>query len=265
MIGHARLSPGIALGWALLLTMALYSANVAIGLLLGASNFAVLVGGPVELAIIWPAARLLGKIYADGEPRRDMALVPVSPLELVIGASLGVILHLPVGYLSALVERRYPTPPRQLELELAMLTPSTPAMAIGMFLSIALLVAFVEEIYFRGALFTALGRSNPAFVGLWTTSLAFAIMHPKPRDWAALFVVALVLGELRRRAASVWPGIVLHAAFNATTLLVVFITRPAQISPQEGSAPLAITGGLLIVSGVILFGRVASRRLSEVS
>jgi membrane protease YdiL (CAAX protease family) len=162
--------------------------------------------------------------------------------------------------LSALVERRYPTPPRQLELELAMLTPSTPAMAIGMFLSIALLVAFVEEIYFRGALFTALGRSNPAFVALWTTSIAFAIMHPKPRDWASLFVVAVVLGELRRRASSVWPGIVLHAAFNATTLLVVFITRPAEIKPQEGSWPLAAMGTVLVVSGVILFGRVAARR-----
>jgi membrane protease YdiL (CAAX protease family) len=264
MIGQARLTPAIALGWAMLLTMALYSANVAIGLLLGPSNFAVLIGGPVELAIIWPAAKLLGKIYGDGDPRRDMALGPVSPVELLIGASLGVILHLPVGYLSALVERRYPTPPKQLELELAMLTPSTLPMAIGMFLSIALLVAFVEEIYFRGALFTALGRSNPAFVGLWTTSIAFAIMHPKPRDWAALFVVAVVLGELRRRASSVWPGIALHAAFNATTLLVVFVTRPAEIKPQEGSWPLAAMGSVLLVSGVVLFGRVAERRLTEV-
>jgi len=183
----------------------------------------------------------------------------------VIGASLGVLLHLPVGYLSALVERRFPTPSRSLELELAMLTPSSPAMAVGMFLSIALLVAFIEELYFRGALFTALRRSNAAFVALWTTSIAFAVMHPKPRDWAALFVVALVLGELRRRGGSVWPGIALHAAFNATTLLVVFVTRPRQVNLQEGSWPLAIMGSALVVSGVILFGRVASRRLGEQS
>lgn len=261
----ARLSPGIALGWALLLTLALYSANVALGLLLGPTNIAVVVGGPIELLLIWPAARLLAKLYGRGDLRRDLALGGVSPVELAIGASLGVILHLPVGYLSALVERRFPTPQRSLELELAMLTPSSPAMAAAMFLSIALVVAFIEELYFRGALFTALGRSNPAFVALWTTSIAFAIMHPKPRDWAALFVVALVLGELRRRGGSVWPGIALHAAFNATTLLVVFVTRPSQVNPQEGSWQLGSLGCVLVVSGVILFGRVAVRRLGELS
>lgn len=265
MIGQAKLSPGIALGWALLLTLGLYSANVAIGLLLGPSNLAVLIGGPVELLLIVPASRLLAKVYGRGDERGDLALGRVSPVELVIGASLGVLVHLPVGYLSALVERRFPTPPRALELELAMLTPSSPAMAIGMFLSIALLVAFVEELYFRGALFTALERGNPGFVALWTTAIAFALMHPKPRDWAALFVVALVLGELRRRGGSVWPGVALHAAFNATTLLFVFITRPTEVKPQEGSWPLALMGAVLTVSGVVLFGRVAGRRRGEVT
>lgn len=265
MIGHQRLSPGIALGWALLLTLALYTANVAIGLLLGPSNLAVAIGGPVELLLIWPAAKLLGKIYGQDDPRRDLALGVAAPLELVLGASLGVLLHLPVGYLSALVERRFPTPQKALELELAMLTPSSPAMAIAMFLSIALVVGFIEEVYFRGALFTALQRGNAAFVASWTTSIAFALMHPKPRDWAPLFVVALVLGELRRRAGSVWPGVALHAAFNATTLLFVFITRPTEVKPEESSWLLASMGSVLVVSGVVLFGRVAGRRLGEVS
>lgn len=265
MIGQAKLTPGVALGWALLLTLVLYSANVAIGLLLGPSNLAVAVGGPVELFLIWPAARLLGKVYGHDEPRRDFALGAASPLELLLGASLGVLVHLPVGYLSALVERRFPTPQKSLELELSMLTPSSPAIAVAMFLSIALLVAFVEEVYFRGALFMALSRGSTTFVALWTTSVAFALMHPKPRDWAPLFVVALVLGELRRRGASLWPSVALHAAFNATTLLFVFITRPTEVKPEESSWPLALMGAVLTVSGVVLFGRVATRRLGEVS
>lgn len=265
MIGRQRLSPAIALGWALLLTFVLYTANVAIGVLLGPSNLAVAVGGPVELLLIWPAAKFLAKVYGDGPPRSDLALHPVSPMELLLGASLGVLVHLPVGYLSALVERRFPTPQKALELELAMLTPSSPAMAVAMFLSIALVVAFVEEVYFRGALYTALGRGNAAFVALWTSSIAFALMHPKPRDWAPLFVVALVLGELRRRGGSVWPSVALHAAFNATTLLFVFITRPTEVKPQESSLPLALMGAVLTVSGVVLYGRIASRRVGEVS
>lgn len=265
MMGPAPLSPGLALGWALLLTFALYSANIAIGLLLGPSNLAVAIGGPVELLLIWPAARVLGKVYGKNDPGPDFALGAAAPVELLLAASLGVLLHLPVGYLSALVERRFPTPQPSLQLELSMLTPSSPAMAVAMFLSIALVVAFIEEVYFRGALFTALERSNPAFVALGTTAIAFALMHPKPRDWAPLFVVALVLGELRRRCASVWPSIALHAAFNATTLLFVFITRPTEVKPAESSWPLALMGGVLTVSGVVLFGRIARRRLGEVS
>ncbi len=265
MIEQSKLTPGVALGWVLLLTLGLYSANVAIGLLLGPSNLAVLIGGPVELALIWPASRLLAKIYGTGDERRDLALGAVSPLELLIGASLGVLVHLPVGYLSALVERRFPTPQKALELELAMLTPSSPAMAVGMFLSIALVVGFIEELYFRGALFTALERGNRAFVALGTTAIAFAVMHPKPRDWAPLLVVALVLGELRRRGGSIWPSVALHAAFNATTLLFVFITRPTEVKPQESSWPLAVMGGVLTISGIVLYGRIAGRRLGEVS
>jgi membrane protease YdiL (CAAX protease family) len=263
MIEKATLSPGLALGWALLLMFALFSANVAVGMLLGPSNLALVVAGPIELLLMWPAARVIAKLYGNNRRQEDLALSLASGLELLVAGALGVIIHVPVGYLSALVERGYPTPSKALQLELQMLTPSSPAMAVGMFLSAALVVAFVEELYFRGALFTALGRSNPAFVAVWTTAIAFALAHPKPRDWAALFAVALVLGEVRRRARSIWPGVALHAAFNATTLLFVFVTRPVSVNPQEGSWPLAALGLVLTVSGLVLFARVAGRRLGE--
>jgi len=265
MSATAKLSPAIALGWALLLTLALFSANVALGSLLGASNLALIIAGPVELLLMWPASAFIARVYGQGQKVRDLALPAVSPVELLIAASLGVLLHLPVGYLSTLVERQFPTPIKELQAELAVLTPGSSALAVGMFVSIALIVPVVEELYFRGALFTALSRNNPGFVAIWTTAIAFALAHPKPRDWAALFVVALVLGEVRRRSGSIWASAALHAAFNATTLLYVFISRPVTVTPQEGSWLPAVLGAALTLSGVILFGRVAGRRLGEVS
>ena len=107
----AELSAALALGWSLLLTLGLVSVAVVVGTLFGSSNLAVVVAGPAELLLMLPAARFIAGLYGDRDPKKAFALGPVSPLELVLGASLGIILHLPAGYLGALVERRFPTPP----------------------------------------------------------------------------------------------------------------------------------------------------------
>ncbi len=83
--------------------------------------------------------------------------------------------------------------------------------------------------------------------------------HQEPRNWAPLLIVALVLGELRRLGGSIWAGVALHAAFNAATLLFVFVTRPAEVKLQDGSWQLATIGSLLVIGGVWLFARVSAR------
>jgi membrane protease YdiL (CAAX protease family) len=262
MIRPAELSAALALGWSLLLTFALVSLSLVVAMLFGSSNLAIAVAGPATLLVMAPAARFIAQLYGDRDPRKALALGSVSPLELLIGASLGLVLQLPSGYLSSLVERRFPTPPAQLQAQLHALTPSSTPMAVLMLLSVVVIVPFAEELFFRGALFGALARHNPGFVATWTTSIAFALAHQEPRNWGPLLLVALVLGELRRRGGSIWSGVALHAAFNAATLLFVFMTRPTEVKVQEGSWPQAAVGALLIVAGVWLFGRVAGRRLA---
>jgi len=221
------------------------------------------VAGPAELVLMLPAAQFIARIYGPPERRKALALGGVSPLELVIGGSLGVLLHLPSGYLSELTERRFPTPPALLRAQLEALTPSSTAMAALMLLSVGLVVPFVEELFFRGALYTALLRSGPAFVATVTTSIAFALAHQEPRNWAPLLLIALVLGELRRRGGSIWSGVALHATFNLATLLFVFINHPSDIKPQAGSWQMASIGCVLSALGVWLFGRVSGRRFAE--
>jgi membrane protease YdiL (CAAX protease family) len=259
------LSPALALGWSLLLTLGLVSVAVMVGVLFGGSNLAVVVAGPAELMLMVPAARFIVRLYGDRDAQKAFALGAVSPLELLIGASLGIVLHLPTGYLGALVERRFPTPPELLHAQLHQLTPSSPALALGILLSVAVIVPFAEELFFRGALFGALTRSGPAFVAIWTTSIAFALAHQEPRNWAPLLIVALVLGLLRSLGGSIWSGIALHAAFNAATLSFVFMNRPLEVKPQAGTWQLAAIGCALCVGGVWLLGRVAGRRLAEAS
>jgi len=254
------LSAALALGWSLLITLGLVTIGLVVATVFGGGNLAIVIAGPAELSLMLPAALMLAALYGGGDRRRALSLGPTSGLELSIGASLGVILHLPTGYLSELVERRFPTPRAVLDAQLHALTPSSSAMALLMLLSVAVVVPFAEEVFFRGALFTPLLRSGPAFVANWTTSIGFALAHQEPRNWAPLLLVALVLGRLRQQAGSIWPGVGLHAAFNATTLLTVFVQRPVEIKPQAGSWLLGLIGGALTVGGVWLFERIAARR-----
>ena len=257
------LSPALALGWSLLATLGLLVGGVAVSVAFGSSNLALVVGAVLELAVLLAAARFVVRLYGAGDGPRAFALSAPSALQLVIGASLGVILHAPAGYLSELVERRFPTPPETLAQQLQALTPSSTPMAVLMLLAVAGVVPFVEELFFRGALFTPLLRSGPALIAVWTTSVAFALAHAEPRNWAPLFLVALVLGELRRLGGSIWSCVALHAAFNAATLLYVFVARPVEVKPQGSSWQIATIGCVLCGLGVWLFGRVSSRRLAE--
>jgi membrane protease YdiL (CAAX protease family) len=259
----AELSAALALGWSLLLTLGLLSVAIVVGTLFGSSNLAVVVAGPAELLLMVPAARFIARLYGDPDAKKAFALGPASPLELVLGASLGIILHLPAGYLGALVERRFPTPPELLRGQLQQLTPTSAVLGVGMLLSVAVVVPFAEELFFRGALFSALTRTGPALVAIWTTSIGFALAHQEPRNWAPLLLVALTLGVLRSLGGSIWAGVALHAAFNAATLSFVFMQRPVEVKPGEGSWPLGAIGLALSVGGVWLFARVAGRRIAE--
>jgi membrane protease YdiL (CAAX protease family) len=262
MIKQPELSAALAIAWSLLVTLGLVSVGVLTSLLFGSGNLALIAGGALELALLVPASRLLGRLYGGSDATQALATAGAAPAELLLGGVLALLLQAPMGYLIVLVERRFPTPRVELQAQLTQLTPETPLLGALMFVSVALLVPYAEELFFRGALFTQLQRSRAGFVAIWTSSVAFTLAHVgQPRHWPALFVLALVLGELRRQSRSIWAGVSLHAAFNAITLLHVFVERPSE--PKTPDVPWHVAAGLgaLSVLGVVLFRRVASRRL----
>ncbi len=256
----APLSPPLALGWSLALTFGLNGTGLLVAKLLGGSAASMLALAVLEVALYVSAAFALGRFYVGPERRVALALGGARPLELLLGGSLGVILHLPAGYLDALVERSFPTPRARLLEQMHQLTPTSSAHAVALLLGVALLAPLAEELFFRGALFTALSRHSPAFVAIWTSSIAFVLAHQEPRMWAPLLVVALVLGELRRLSGSLWAGFALHAAFNATTLLSVFAAKTDQLEAPQVSWAMGAIGTVLSGLGIWVFGRVTRAR-----
>ena len=87
------------------------------------------------------------------------------------------------------------------------------------FVAVALVGPVVEELLYRGAglsLFAPLG----AVPAVAITSVAFGLAHGLVLALAALVFFGIVTALLRLRTDSIYPCMLVHCAFNATSLVV---------------------------------------------
>lgn len=82
------------------------------------------------------------------------------------------------------------------------------------------IAAIVEELFFRGFLFSALEKTAPAWATILLTTLLFGILHVVTggplgtmRFWPSIGM-GLILGLVRWSTGSVLPGLILHALHN---------------------------------------------------
>lgn len=98
-------------------------------------------------------------------------------------------------------------------------------------ISLVILPPLVEEILFRGFLYSGLKRKWHTPWAVIVTSLVFAAAHLQfgsgaPLLWVAAidtFVLSLVLINLRELTDSLWPSILLHALKNGIAFVVIFV------------------------------------------
>jgi len=86
---------------------------------------------------------------------------------------------------------------------------------------VVLAAPLVEELTFRGVGFALLARFGAAFAVIGT-SAAFAAAHGLVAGFPALFLFAAAVAFVRLRTGSIYPGMLLHATFNALALAAAF-------------------------------------------
>lgn len=85
----------------------------------------------------------------------------------------------------------------------------------------------LEELLFRGLLLRALARRWGPGPGVVGSALLFGLLHSMdPQAVPPLVVLGLMLGWLRVRSGSLWPGVLLHAANNAAALALLLVADP---------------------------------------
>ncbi len=107
-----------------------------------------------------------------------------------------------------------------------------PGVEIPLTLAFVVSAALAEEIIFRGAILGFLfrvSRSNTAAIlaSIFSVSLAWALLHYPNTDSPAfkiaqVFVLGVILAEVTRRW-SLESAVVLHATFNAASLVVAYL------------------------------------------
>jgi membrane protease YdiL (CAAX protease family) len=155
---------------------------------------------------------------ARGLTRRELALQAPASWARALGLALATLIVLLVVEV-ALESVLHGTREQGLEP-----THWIPSKAVPFALNAAVVVLIapvVEELTFRGVGIALLSRfgSLAAVVG---SAAAFAADHGLVEGFAALFLFGLGVALLRMRTDSLYPGMLLHATFNALALLDAF-------------------------------------------
>jgi membrane protease YdiL (CAAX protease family) len=92
---------------------------------------------------------------------------------------------------------------------------------LALFAITAIVVApLFEETFFRGFLFQGLARSWGVVAGAVVSAIVFALAHQQLSVIVPFFVLGLLLAWVFYRTRSLWANIVLHASFNAVSVLL---------------------------------------------
>lgn len=181
----------------------------------------------VTLAALWAGlvgtAVVASRLKGRGSLREDYGL-RIEARDLVLGLVVGVasqllltVLYLPFRLLAPDLD-----PSEEAERLL------DPVKGPGLVLLTACLVVgapLVEELFFRGLLQRALARRFGARWAVAGSALAFGLTHYQPVQLLGLVAFGVVLGLMAVRTGRLGPGVVAHAAFNATTVVILVLLR----------------------------------------
>jgi len=189
--------------------------------------FSFIVTGVVELAfVIAPAyytvvKREPGITIRQGLAALGLRRTRLRPAIILIVAGFLVVIGVNVFYSFLITTFNLPLHTNSdALLQQAKYAPIT---TLGLIAGAVLVAPFCEEVFFRGFLFGGLLERMSFWPAALLSAFLFGLAHGDVGSFAVLFVFGLALAFVRWRTGSTWPGIVLHAANNATAAVAIIL------------------------------------------
>lgn len=129
-------------------------------------------------------------------------------------------------------------------------------------LTVALLPAVAEEVFFRGLIQNYLSRTNLHETGaVVVTGLSFSLMHMEFDNFLAIWCLGIVLGFIYYYSSSLWVSITVHFLNNfiiiGTKFLYHLHTIKADASEASDALPVSITlpAGAAMIAALVMLER----------
>lgn len=177
---------------------------------------------PTLLVLWWVSRR-----YLTGRPLCDYGLsfAPADLLGIPIGIASQIVLvqvlYWPLG-------RLIPGTFGRDEVEepaLRLAERAVGGWAVALVIAVVVGAPLMEELLYRGLALRSLSARLGSRIAVAVGAAWFAFAHLQPVQFIGLFVFGLVLGVCAERTGRLGMGVLAHAAFNATSLVILWPKR----------------------------------------
>lgn len=204
-----------------------------------AMPYILIVSGLLSILAFFIVAKIRKKKFTESASLRKFKPATVAPI--VIG---GIAFNFAISYLLSLI----PFPQAWIDSYEASSSELLGNAGIALWISVVIIAPLVEELTFRGFMYTRLKQGMPKWVAIIVTSLVFGIVHGTI-IWAIYtFIFSLCLIYIFERTKSLWGCILFHMSFNLVG--AVMSTWPVVGEKLDGLAVMIGATVVTIVAAV---------------
>lgn len=169
------------------------------------------------------------------EAARAYRLAPVAPGVALLAVTASIALVPAAELIEVGIEKAIPVPAFLEAVFRELLRAEGAADWAMTVLTVAVVPGIGEEILFRGAILTSLGRHLTPPRAVFAAALLFGIMHMNPWQFAGALALGAIYGCMVWWSGSVVPAILAHAVNNSCFII---------LSNLHGGGPLPLSPGV---------------------
>ncbi|HEY5806648.1 MAG TPA: type II CAAX endopeptidase family protein, partial [Povalibacter sp.] len=117
----------------------------------------------------------------------------------------------------------------------------------------------LEEMLFRGVILRSFLRQYSRTRAILASSVIFGLAHLNVYQLATAFAIGIIAGWLYERCRSLWPCIVLHAAYNGIVTYLHNTTISDEAAMGDTAAYTAVVFAAAIAGGLLLLRLLGTR------